>query len=372
MKRPSIAFLVWRDTRHPEGGGSELYVERVAEHMAAAGWDATIVCASYAGAPAYEHRDGVTYRRGGGRLTVYLHGLAYLLGRRGRRTDVVVDVQNGVPFFSPMVRRHGVVALVHHVHREQWQIIYPGARGRIGWWLESRVAPRLYRRIPYVTVSEATKSELVALGVDRDRISIVHNGLDFPAPTRLYDRADAPTICVLGRLVPHKRVEHALDAVAALRPSIPNVRLEVIGSGWWRDHLETYARALGVSDAVTFHGGVSDAERDAILDRSWLMLVPSVKEGWGIAVMEAASRGVPAIGYRSAGGVGESIIEGETGWLAEDSDELVKRADELLTDHELRARMSEAATLHAARFDWASTGERFGAVLHGVLPELAD
>src|SRR5437764_617560 len=79
-------------------------------------------------------------------------------------------------------RRRPIVNLVHHLHREQWQIIFPGRVGRFGWWLEARAAPWLYRRHPYVTVSLASMQDLVALGVDADRISIVHNGVDVAHP----------------------------------------------------------------------------------------------------------------------------------------------------------------------------------------------
>jgi glycosyltransferase involved in cell wall biosynthesis len=359
----SIAFLVWRDTAHPEGGGSELFVERVAEQLAAQGWDATICCASYPGAIADEIRNGVRVRRRGGRLTVYLHGLAYLLGRRGRCTEVVVDVQNGVPFFAPLVRRRGVVALVHHVHRAQWQIIYPGLVGHFGWWIESRLAPRLYRGRPYVTVSEASRRDLVALGVAVDEVQVVHNGIDVPHPEHLRPRAAVPTICVLGRLVPHKQVEHVLEVVATARPAIPDLHVDVVGDGWWRERLETRAAELSVTDVVTFHGSVSDGDRDALLDRAWTLLAPSVKEGWGIAIMEAAARGVPAIAYRSAGGGCESILDGETGWLVDDLDGLAKRTEELLADRPLRDWMGANARVRAAEFTWSATGQRFAALL---------
>ena len=365
----SLAFLVWRDTNHPEGGGSELYVERVAEWLAHAGWDVTIACAAYPGAMRDEVRNGVRFRRRGGRLTVYLHGLAYLLGRRGRQTNVVVDVQNGVPFFSPLVRRRTIVALVHHVHREQWQIIYPGPIGQFGWWLESWLAPRLYRGRQYVTVSEASRRDLIRLGVDADRIEVVHNGIDAPHPQHLQSRASAPTICVLGRLVPHKQVEHALEVAARTRAAIPDLCLDVIGDGWWRAPLEARTAELGIGDLVTFHGAVSDARRNAILDRAWILLVPSVKEGWGIAIMEAAARGVPALAYASAGGVCESIVAGETGWLVEDLDGLEKRTEELLTDHVLRVWMGTNARERAAGFDWRTTGRRFARVLDRVLAD---
>ena len=208
--------------------------------------------------------------------------------------------------------------LVHHVHREQWQIIYPGLLGSVGWWVESRVSPALYRRIPYVTVSQASRADLVRLGVDPERIDIVHNGIDVPHPSRVRPRSPQPRLCVLGRLVPHKQVEHALETVAALRHTVPGLHLDVVGDGWWAPRLHEAAARAGVSDLVTFHGHVTDAERDALLDAAWLLLAPSVKEGWGIAIMEAAARGVPALAYADAGGVTESIVDGETGLLVAD------------------------------------------------------
>jgi len=357
-----VAFLVWRDTTHPEGGGSELFVERVAEWLAAQGHDVTVVCAAHDPARRDEIREGVRFRRRGGRLTVYLHGLAYLLSRSGRRNDIVVDVQNGLPFFSGLVSRRGAVTLVHHVHREQWQIIYPGWRGHLGWWLESRVAPRIFRG-RYVTVSAASRRDLVGLGVAAHRIDIVHNGLDIPHPSHIVDRNSEPTICVLGRLVPHKQVEHALATAARIRPSTPGLRIEIVGDGWWRPHLERRAAQLDVADIVRFHGQVDDTERGRILDCCWVLLAPSVKEGWGIAIMEAAARGVPAIAYRSAGGVTESIVDGETGVLVDDLDGLVKAADELVRDPALRQRLGKAARARAATFDWNETGRRFAQVL---------
>jgi glycosyltransferase involved in cell wall biosynthesis len=362
----SIAFLVWRDTTHPEGGGSELFIERVAEQLSERGWDVTICCAAHDGAADDEIRAGVTYRRRGGRLSVYPRALAYLLGHRGRNTDVIVDVQNGVPFFSRLVRRRGVVVLVHHVHREQWQIIYPGFIGHVGWWLESRLAPRLYRGRPYVTVSEASRNDLLGIGVNADAVRIVHNGIDAPQVRQREARASAPTICLLGRLVPHKQVEHALEVAARARLVIPDLVVDIVGSGWWAEPLRMRAEELGVTDLVTFHGQLGDAERDALLDRSWLLLAPSVKEGWGIAIMEAAAHGVPAIAYASAGGVCESIVGGETGWLVDDLDGLAKRTEELLTDRTLRDWMGRNAQARAAEFNWSATGRRFAELLETI------
>lgn len=150
-----IVFLTWRDTTHPDGGGSEVFVESVGRELVERGHEVTVLCARHAGAARREVLDGVRLRRLGGRLTVYLWGLAWLVRHR-RDVDVVVDVVNGLPFASPLVRRHGVVALVHHVHAEQWRIIYPGLAGRIGWFVESRVVPLLYCGRPFLTVSDSS------------------------------------------------------------------------------------------------------------------------------------------------------------------------------------------------------------------------
>lgn len=350
-----VAFLSWRDTLHPEGGGAEVFVERVAEELVARGHTVTIRCAAHPEAPTRETRRGVRYSRAGGRLTVYPRGLLWLLGP-GRRHDVVVDVVNGLPFAAPLVRRRGLVALVHHVHREQWHIIYPGWPGRVGWFVESRLVPRLYRRQPFLTVSEASRSDLVALGIRPAAIAIARNGLDLH-PTGVPESI-APSLVVCARLVPHKRLEQAFEVLARLRSDLPGLRLEVVGDGWWRDRLEEEVDVRGLRAAVTFHGHVTDAERDRLLAAAWLHLLPSVKEGWGLSIMEAAGQGTPSIAYRSAGGVSEAIVDGETGRLVEDLDELTEVVHSLLLDTAERARLGSNAARRARDFTWGATADQ--------------
>ena len=93
------------------------------------------------------------------------------------------------------------------------------------------------------------------------------------------------------------------------------MHLDVIGDGWWSPNLHEYARSIGVDDLVTFHGQVSEERKHELLSRAWLHVMPSRKEGWGLAVIEAAQHGVPTIGYRSSRGLTDSIIDGVTGVL---------------------------------------------------------
>jgi glycosyltransferase involved in cell wall biosynthesis len=364
---PHVLLLNWRDTTHPEGGGSERYLERMAEGLVRRGYRVTIQCAAHPGAPADEWRNRVRFRRRGNRFTVYPRALAAI---RALRPDVLVDVQNGIPFFAPLVARCPVLVLVHHVHREQWRPAVGATLGRIGWWIESRLAPRLYRNCRYLAVSGVTRDELTGLGVAAERITVIRPGLEPPPRTRAEPDED-PTLVVLGRLVPHKRIEHAIDVVARLAERWPKLRLEVIGQGWWQENLVRHLRLHGVTDRVTLHGWVDEQDKHEILARAAVHLCPSLKEGWGIAIMEAAAHGVPTVAYCAAGGVTESIVDDETGVLVDEFDELVRRVDLLLGDPVRRAAMGEAGRRRAANFGWERAVDAFERALrqaYGRLP----
>jgi glycosyltransferase involved in cell wall biosynthesis len=357
-----ILFCNWRDTKNPEGGGSERYVENMARGLVDRGHRVTIACAAHDNAPHEETIDGVRFVRRGTKLDIYVRTfLALLLGRYGK-VDAVVDVQNGLPFFTRLATRKPVVVLVHHVHREQWPVVYPGLVGRIGWWIESRLAPRLYRRSRYVAVSQATRLELIDLGIDRDRIRVIHNGND-PAPVVAATRSATPRICVVGRLVPHKQVEHAIDAVASMRYDHPEVVLDVVGTGWWDDELRRHAELSGVSDRVVFHGYVDDRAKHELLAQSWIMALPSLKEGWGLVIGEAGAHATPTVAYSTAGGTTESIDHKDSGVLVDTPDELAAALRELIEDPEWRDFLGKGALRKSGTFTWASSQADFAAIL---------
>ncbi|WP_040814131.1 glycosyltransferase family 4 protein [Nocardia concava] len=371
-----VLLLCWRDTGHPQGGGSERYLERVGAQLAARGVKVTLRTAGYPGAAKRESVDGIEISRGGGRFTVYPRALAAIaLGRfgvgplKGLRPDAVIDTQNGIPFFARTATSAPTVVLVHHGHREQWPVAGKLV-GRIGWWIESRLSPRVHRRDQYLTVSLPSAEELTGLGVAGTRIAVVRNGAE-PIPAHLPAGDDGtrtahPSIVVLSRLVPHKQIEDAMAAVAGLRASVPRLHLDVIGGGWWEENLRAHAHELGIADAVTFHGHVDEDEKHRLLARAWVHVLPSRKEGWGLAVIEAAQHGVPTVGYRSSRGLTDSIVDGVTGMLVDDAAQLTAAVGDLLGNHEARTVLGEKARARAREFSWEQTGNGVYEVLSAV------
>ena len=137
----------------------------------------------------------------------------------------------------------------------------------------------------------------------------------------------------------------------------------IIGDGWWSQSLRQAAEDLGVADSVEFLGFVDERTKHQELAKSWVLALPSLKEGWGIVVMEAAQQGVPTIAYRDAGGVTESIVDTETGLLARDETEFSTHLEALLADETLRKQMGEGAREHATRYTWQETSAAFADTL---------
>jgi glycosyltransferase involved in cell wall biosynthesis len=375
--RRRVLVLVWRDTRHPQGGGSETYVENISEQLATLGHHVTIFCAHYPGAAREETRGGVTFVRRGGTLTLYpLAALYYLAGalglgplsrRRLGRPDVIIDVAGGPPFLAGLYARVPVIPLAYHLQREQWRLVFGPVLGRVGWWVESWLAPRaVYRRRRYVTISKASRDAFASVGVEPERIDVVYCGTP-PVTGEPMPRDPYPHLVVLSRLVPHKRVETALLTVAALAGEFPDLILTVAGQGYWEPKLRELTDTLGIGDRVRYVGYVSEAGKHELFSRAWVALTPSLQEGWGLSIVEAGARGTPTVAMASGGGVAEAVVDGETGLLARDEEHYAVLVGELLRDSARREAMGVLAAKHAQSFTWENSGAQFGALIEAAL-----
>lgn len=283
----------WRDITHPGRGGAEVYTHEVLRRWVAAGHQVTLFSSSSGDRPRHEVIDGIEHIRSGTRLTVYRQARRwYQLDGARRRFDLVIDEVNTRPFACHRwVQDAPVIAFAHQVAREVWFTELPLPAAALGRFALEPHWLRDLRHVPTLTISESSRQSLLDAGLQR--VVVVPAGADF-ARTPQVEREARPTAVFLGRLAANKRPDHAAAAITLARRSIPDLQLWVIGDGPLRSQLE------GV-EAVTLFGRVDEARKQELLARAHVLVVTSVREGWGLVVDEAAIAGTPSIGYDSAG-----------------------------------------------------------------------
>ncbi len=357
-----IHMLAWRDLADVEAGGSELHASTVAALWAEAGIEVTMRTSYAQGSPPESVRDGYKVIRRAGRYAIFPRAvLAELLGRHGRR-DALIEIWNGVPFFSPIWARGPRATWLHHVHEDMWPMVLPPRLARFGQVLERRIAPPLYRRMPIVTLSESSRSHIIdRMALPPENLHVVTPGVDrrfTPGP-----EADRPLVVAIGRLMPAKDFPTLVRIMADVRRSVPDVELVIVGEGYEREAIERAVRGIDGESWISLPGRIEDDDLVDLYRRAWLVASTSRAEGWGMTLTEAAACGTPAVATRIPGHV-DAVAHGDTGLLVDD-DEMAAAIVRLLTDHALRGSMSDAAAARSELFRWERTAYDTLAVLAG-------
>jgi glycosyltransferase involved in cell wall biosynthesis len=349
-----VHILAWRDLDDPEAGGSELHSHRIASIWAREGIQVTMRTSVAAGHPPFAQRDGYQVVRKAGRYMVFPRtALSGRLGRTGPR-DAMVEVWNGMPFFSPLWARCPRLVFLHHVHAEMWRMVLPPKLARIGELVEFRLAPPVYRRARVVTLSESSKAEIVEmLGLPADNITVVPPGVEArfsPGGSR----SPVPLVVAVGRLVPVKRFDVLIEVLAQVRRSHPGLQAVIVGEGYERPALEARVRQLGAEEWLKLPGRLGDQELVDLYRRAWLLASASAREGWGMTVTEAAACGTPAVVTRIAGHL-DAVEDEMSGLLCTTPRQMVSQIDAVLRDDALRARLAKGALERAQELTWEAT-----------------
>lgn len=353
--RLRILILNWRDITHPQAGGAEAYLFEQAKRWVALGHHVQWLTSKYPGASDTDEIEGVLIRRAGGTITQYLVlPLVYLREFRDR-FDVVIDSENGIPFFTPLYSLKPKICMVYHVHQKVFKKHLPAFLAYPLMWCEAKLVPFLYRRAHFVTISEDTRREMERLRIGRRSIGLVHCGVD--TDLKPGERSAQPSLLYLGRLKPYKRVDLLIEAFSRVREQIPEAILRIAGTGDARPGLERQVQALGLTDAVVFEGFVSAKRKAELLREAWVFVSPSEMEGWGISVIEANASATPAVAFEVPG-LGEAIIQGQNGLLVPDGGDLAVPITMILRDADLRARLEHGALERAQAFSWDNSATR--------------
>ena len=290
-----ILILNWRDITHPRAGGAEVYTHNIADEWIKEGHSVTLFCAAIEGRQEFEDFDGLHIIRRGSRHGVYREAKRFYR-REGRGNfDLVVDEVNTRPFgATKWVGDVPVIALIHQVCREIWNYQTPLPVAFVGRYLLEPLWLRGYRDVLTVTVSESSKDSLENYGLTR--VVVVPEGHHSAGKRPDVPRESRPTIVFVGRLSANKRPDEAIQAFGLLREAMPTAVLWIIGTGPMEDELR-----MSAPEGVQFLGKISPSEKLERLARAHVLIVTSVREGWGLVVTEAAAVGTPAIAYDVAG-----------------------------------------------------------------------
>jgi glycosyltransferase involved in cell wall biosynthesis len=352
-ERPlKILVLADRDWTHPQGGGTGANVYHNVVRWAQWGHQVTVVAGAYPGSTRVEQAaPNLVVHRMGGRGTVFPRAMWAVSRGLGRDADVVFEVINGIAFFTPLWLHKPRVALVNHPHRSLFVEEFGPTLGRVLSAVFEELPLRLlYRRVPFITISDSARQELVSIdGLPPENITIAYCGVG-PGAYSPGVRAPEPRLLYVGRLKAYKRIEVLLDMLTEL----PGVTLDVAGHGDHGEQLDDEISHRGLRDRVRVHGYVDELAKAELYRQAWLHVTASASEGWSLTVMEAALCGTPSAAL-SVGGLRESIVDGQTGLLAADPDGLLRNVRRLLEDDALRERLGTAALERARTFTWDRT-----------------
>ena len=337
-------------------GGAEVFTYEVAKRWVALGHEVTLFTSKFPGCKDEETIDGIKIVRAGGRFTVYRQAKKFYSKRFSKEGfEVIIDEINTQPFFANKFAKNGekVVALIHQLAREFWYYETPFPVSYVGaHFLEDRWLKQ-YVDVPTVTVSESTRGDLLDLGFKK--VSVVPEGLNFEPLTALPEKDSKPIVVFSGRLKRAKRPDHAVKAFGIIRAKVPSAELWVFGDGPFRKTLERIA-----GPGVRFFGALNSVERRELLKKCWVLLVPGLREGWGLNIVEANAFGVPSVAY-SVPGLRDSVKNGETGLLVESGDinGLAEDTISLLENQGKLERLSLNALRYAKEFNWGNTANEF-------------
>ena len=208
-----------------------------------------------------------------------------------------------------------------------------------------------------VTVCRALKDELVTLGADGDKITVLRNGVDLNTFTPMLQRdararlglpATGRMVASIGHLIPRKGHELVIDAIATL----PDTTLLIGGSGPERAALEARVREHGIADRVRFLGQLPHPELPCVYSAVDALVLASDREGWANVLLEAMACGTPVVAT-DVGGSAEVVTTPEAGVIV---DSRSAQAIALALRHLLESPPDRAATRRfAERFSWDDT-----------------
>ena len=379
----NILWFNWRDIRNPDAGGAEVFTHQVAKRLVKMGFEVTLFTSAFEGCRSEEEIDNVKIVRRGGKYSVYREAKAYCMKKRGE-FDLLIDEINTRPFLTPTYADSTpVIGLIHQLAREFWFYETSFPLNLIGYYFLEKHWLKKYLDLPMITVSRSTKRDLDEMGFRK--VHIVPEGLDVEPLTSPREKEGKPTLLFVGRFKKAKKPDDAIKAFKIVKREVPDAQLWMVGDGYMMPELRKMAhdesddmnnvstiddnnsdkdKQNDSEDSITFFGRIGNEKKLDLIARAHFLLVPGVREGWGLVVTEANAMGTPAVAY-DVHGLCDSVVDKVTGVLVEPGDYVAMAiaAVDLLNDREKLTFYSRNAIKWARKFSWDKTAHEFAGVI---------
>lgn len=364
-----ILALSWRDIRSPKSGGAEVHTYNLMKCLKEQNYNFISFAPHYNGITDEEVDENITYIRKGNIITVIFHAFCYYL-KNQKHIDYVINQCNTHNFFTRLwVPKEKRIFYIHQLTREIWDINAKFPLNVIGKKLEN-FSLKLNRHDYTITVSESTKQELVDLGFDPNRIFLIYNAVDpLIIKDEVEDKADNKDFIYVGRYSKYKGIDIAVEALGMVHQKYSDAKLRIVGKED-KEFVDTtiipiaqkYNLSVGYNDScdIIICGFVSEEEKLRLMENSKALIFPSIREGWGIIVSEAAARGTPSIVYNSPG-ARDAVNFGRAGYLCNHNsvDDIYQLMLSTLQDAQLYKQKQEEALEYVKKFNWKNNEEAF-------------
>ena len=367
-----ILAVNWQDLKNPLAGGAEVHLQEILSRLGRWGHDVTLLCSGFAAGPAEETYDHQQIIRCGRRMT--FNWVAPFRARgllAEKHFDIIFEDINKIPFYLPLFTDRPILTIVPHLFATTvFHEINPLLASYI--YLMEKPVSVVYKKFPWMVISESTKADLVDRGIPAEQISVIHCGIDHElyTPDPGCERFVQPTILYVGRLKKYKSVDHIIRAAARLPDSIGDWRMVIIGEGDDRPRLEKIVGELALGQRVTFAGFVDQHTKVDYLRRAHVAVCASLKEGWGLTNIEANACGTPVIAA-DVPGLRDSARDGQTGLLFPygNIEALSERLTRLLAEPTLWEVLSRGGLAWARTFHWDETARATESLIEQVIAD---
>lgn len=360
----NILVFSWRDPKHSLAGGAEQVMHEHMKGWVDAGHLVTLFSSLGKDIKKTEYLDGIKIVRNGHQyLGVQFAGFLYYLKNKNK-FDFVVDQFHGIPFFTPLYVRKPKLAVLQEVAKEVWfknPLKFPLNLiiGFLGFILEPFIF-LFYRNTKFMVGSNSAKEDLIKFRILSKNIIIVSHGVLLPKKIPDHKVTNPKIITYFGPLTEDKGIMDALKTFSIIN-LLGNYKFYIIG----RPETDNYYRKViqkvnkyKLKEKITFYKRPNDKEKFEILSKSYLLINPSTREGWGLVNIEANAVGTPVVAYPSQGLV-DSVKNGLSGIITKEKTPncLASEIGKLVNDDLKYQKLSEGAKEWADNFNWGKSSK---------------